>query len=243
MRIDILTLFPEMCSSVFSQSIIGRAIDKGILSVFAHNIRDFSKDKHRRVDDTPYGGGMGMLMQAQPVYDCYQHICESLKKKPYLIYLSPQGKVLTQEKVKELSRLPEIALLCGHYEGIDERVLEEIVDEEISIGDYVLTGGELPALVLLDSVARMVEGVLPNEEAYSCESHYNGLLEHPQYTKPYEWNGKCVPDVLISGHHANIEKWKREQSLIRTFKRRPDMLEKVELSKKDEKLLQMLNKE
>ncbi len=243
MRIDILTLFPEMCSSVFSQSIIGRAIDKGILSVFAHNIRDFSKDKHRRVDDTPYGGGMGMLMQAQPVYDCYQHICESLQKKPYLIYLSPQGKVLTQEKVKELSRLPEIALLCGHYEGIDERVLEEIVDEEISIGDYVLTGGELPALVLLDSVARMVEGVLPNEEAYSCESHYNGLLEHPQYTKPYEWNGKCVPDVLISGHHANIEKWKREQSLIRTFKRRPDMLEKVELSKKDEKLLQMLNKE
>lgn len=243
MRIDILTLFPEMCSSVFSQSIIGRAIDKGILSVFAHNIRDFSKDKHRRVDDTPYGGGMGMLMQAQPVYDCYQHICESLQKKPYLIYLSPQGKVLTQEKVKELSRLPEIALLCGHYEGIDERVLEEIVDEEISIGDYVLTGGELPALVLLDSVARMVEGVLPNEEAYSCESHYNGLLEHPQYTKPYEWNGKCVPDVLISGHHANIEKWKREQSLIRTFKRRPDMLEKAELSKKDEKLLQMLNKE
>lgn len=243
MRIDILTLFPEMCSSVFSQSIIGRAIDKGILSVFAHNIRDFSKDKHRRVDDTPYGGGMGMLMQAQPVYDCYQHICESLQKKPYLIYLSPQGKVLTQEKVKELSRLPEIALLCGHYEGIDERVLEEIVDEEISIGDYVLTGGELPALVLLDSVARMVEGVLPNEEAYSCESHYNGLLEHPQYTKPYEWNGKCVPDVLVSGHHANIEKWKREQSLIRTFKRRPDMLEKVELSKKDEKLLQMLNKE
>lgn len=243
MRIDILTLFPEMCSAVFSESIIGRAIEKGIISVFAHNIRDFSKDKHRRVDDTPYGGGMGMLMQAQPVYDCYKHICETVQKKPHLIYLSPQGNVLTQERVKELSEMSEIALLCGHYEGIDERVLEEIVDEEISIGDYVLTGGELPALVLLDSVARMVDGVLPNEEAYSCESHYNGLLEHPQYTKPFEWNGKCVPDVLVSGHHANIEKWKREQSLKRTFERRPDMLEKVKLSEKDEKFLQMLNKE
>lgn len=243
MRIDILTLFPDMCKAVFSESIIGRAIEKGILEVYAHNIRTFSKDKHKRVDDTPYGGGMGMLMQAQPIYDCYQHICREIGKKPHLIFLSPQGKVLTQSKVKELSSRTDIALLCGHYEGIDERVLEEIVDEEISIGDYVLTGGELPALVLLDSVARMVDGVLPNEEAYSCESHYNGLLEHPQYTKPFEWNGKCVPDVLISGHHANIEKWKREQSLIRTFYRRPDMLESVELSKKDKYLLENLNKE
>ena len=224
MRIDILTLFPEMCRSVFSESIIGRAINNGYLDVFAHNIRDYSLDKHRRVDDTPYGGGMGMLMQAQPVYDCYRHICEDSNSRPHLIYMSPQGQVLTQQKVKELSQYSHIALLCGHYEGIDERVLEEIVDEEISIGDYVLTGGELPALVLLDSVARMLDGVLPNEEAYSCESHYNGLLEHPQYTKPFEWNGKCVPDVLISGHHANIEKWRQEQSFIRTKQKRPDML-------------------
>ncbi len=243
MRIDILTLFPDMCKAVFSESIIGRAIDKGILEVYAHNIRDFSKDKHKRVDDTPYGGGMGMLMQAQPIYDCYQYVCSEIKKKPHLVYLSPQGKVLTQAKVKELSERSDIALLCGHYEGIDERVLEEIVDEEISIGDYVLTGGELPALVLLDSVARMVDGVLPNEEAYSCESHYNGLLEHPQYTKPFEWNGKTVPEVLISGHHANIEKWKREQSLIRTFTRRPDMLDSADLSEKDKYLLKNLNKE
>lgn len=243
MRIDILTLFPEMCRAVFSESIIGRAVNNGFLVVNAHNIRDFSADKHRRVDDTPYGGGMGMLMQAQPIYDCYQHLCNECSEKPHLIYLSPQGKVLTQEKVKELSELPHIALLCGHYEGIDERVLEEIVDEEISVGDYVLTGGELPALVLLDAVARMVDGVLPNEEAYACESHYNGLLEHPQYTKPFEWNGKCVPEVLISGHHANIEKWKHEQALIRTYLRRPDMLKSADLSEKDKKFLNDLIKE
>lgn len=243
MRIDILTLFPEMCEAVFNESIIGRAVKNGILQVFAHNIRDYSLDKHRRVDDTPYGGGMGMLMQAQPVYDCYNSICSQSQTKPHLIYLSPQGKVLTQDKVKELSQYSHIALLCGHYEGIDERVLEEIVDEEISIGDYVLTGGELPALVLLDSVARMLDGVLPNEEAYSCESHYNGLLEHPQYTKPFDWNGKTVPEVLISGHHANIAKWKYEQSLLRTYQRRPDMLEAANLSEKDKNLLNsLLNK-
>lgn len=243
MRIDILTLFPEMCQAVFSESIIGRAVNNGYLEVYAHNIRDFSLDKHHRVDDTPYGGGMGMLMQAQPIYDCYRHLCSECSEKPHLIYLSPQGKVLTQKKVKELSELPNIALLCGHYEGIDERVLEEIVDEEISVGDYVLTGGELPALVLTDAVARMVDGVLPNEEAYSCESHYDGLLEHPQYTKPFEWNGKCVPDVLISGHHANIAKWKHEQSLLRTYLRRPDMLESVNLSENDKKFLKKLIKE
>lgn len=240
MRIDILTLFPEMCQAVFSESIIGRAVNNGYLEVYAHNIRDFSLDKHHRVDDTPYGGGMGMLMQAQPIYDCYRHLCSECGEKPHLIYLSPQGKVLTQKKVKELSELPNIALLCGHYEGIDERVLEEIVDEEISVGDYVLTGGELPALVLTDAVARMVDGVLPNEEAYSCESHYDGLLEHPQYTKPFEWNGKCVPDVLISGHHANIAKWKHEQSLLRTYLRRPDMLESVNLSENDKNFLKKL---
>lgn len=226
MRFDILTLFPELCMNYCSESIIGRAVTNGILDIRAHNIRDFTADKHNRVDDTPYGGGTGMLMQAQPVYDCYMNLCGILGKKPHLIYMSPQGKVLTQQRARELSRLDGIAILCGHYEGIDERVLEEIVDEEISIGDYVLTGGELPALTLIDCVSRMVEGVLPNEDAYSNESHYSGLLEHPQYTKPYEWNGKKVPDVLISGHHANIEKWKQEESYKRTLERRPDLLGK-----------------
>lgn len=233
MRIDVLTLFPDMCRSVYSESIIGRALSKGILEINSHNIRDYSTDKHRRVDDTPYGGGMGMLMQAQPIYDCYKAVCNELHSKPYVIYMSPKGHILNQKKVRELAGYENLVLLCGHYEGIDERVLEEIVDEEISIGDYVLTGGELPALVLIDSVARMIEGVLPNEEAFSCESHYNGLLEHPQYTKPYDWNGKKVPDVLISGHHANIDKWKREESLRQTYYKRPELLKEENLSKKD----------
>ena len=240
MRIDILTLFPEMCEAVYSQSILGRAVSAGKLQVYSRNIRDYTLDKHNRVDDTPYGGGMGMLMKAQPIYDCWQALCKDLGKKPHLIYMSPQGKVLTQARAKELSSYENLALLCGHYEGIDERVLEEIVDEEISIGDYVLTGGELPALVLVDCVARMVEGVLPNEEAYSRESHYSGILEHPQYTKPFSWNGKEVPEVLISGHHANIETWKRQQSLKRTLERRPDLLEEASLTEKDLKYLQEL---
>lgn len=243
MRIDILTLFPEMCRAVFSESIVGRAISAGRLEVNAVNIRDYSKDKHNRVDDTPYGGGMGMLMQAQPIFDCYQALCGEVEKKPHLIYLSPQGKVLTQERAKALSKKDHLVLLCGHYEGIDERVLEEIVDEEISIGDYVLTGGELPALVLTDCIARMIDGVLPNEEAYAMESHFSSLLEHPQYTKPYEWNGKKVPEVLISGHHAKIDKWKREQSLKRTFERRPEMLKNAALDQSDKKFLEKLASE
>lgn len=226
MRIDILTLFPEMCERVYSESIIGRSIAKGLLEIKSHNIRDFAANKHKNVDDTPYGGGMGMLMMAQPIYDCYMHVCEETGAKPYLIYMSPQGKVLTQEKVKELAKMDNIAILCGHYEGVDERVIESIVDEEISIGDYVLTGGELPALVLSDSVARMLPGVLANDEAMEKESHYSGLLEYPQYTKPAVWNDMPVPEVLLSGHHANIEKWRNEQSLKRTKERRPDLLEK-----------------
>lgn len=226
MRIDILTLFPEMCERVYSESIIGRSIAKGLLEIKSHNIRDFAANKHKNVDDTPYGGGMGMLMMAQPIYDCYMHVCEETGAKPYLIYMSPQGKVLTQEKVKELAKMDNIAILCGHYEGVDERVIESIVDEEISIGDYVLTGGELPALVLSDSVARMLPGVLANDEAMKKESHYSGLLEYPQYTKPAVWNDMPVPEVLLSGHHANIEKWRNEQSLKRTKERRPDLLEK-----------------
>ena len=226
MRIDILTLFPEMCERVYSESIIGRSIAKGLLEIKSHNIRDFAANKHKNVDDTPYGGGMGMLMMAQPIYDCYMHVCEETGAKPYLIYMSPQGKVLTQEKVKELAKMENIAILCGHYEGVDERVIESIVDEEISIGDYVLTGGELPALVLSDSVARMLPGVLANDEAMEKESHYSGLLEYPQYTKPAVWNDMPVPEVLLSGHHANIEKWRNEQSLKRTKEKRPDLIKK-----------------
>lgn len=233
MRIDILTLFPEMCETVLSESIIGRAREENKVEINCRQIRDYSTDKHRRVDDTPYGGGMGMVMQVQPIYDCYMSLCEDIGKKPHLIFMSPQGKVLTQKRVKELAEMENIAILCGHYEGVDERVIEEIVDEEISVGDYVLTGGELPALILADSVSRMLPGVLKNDEAYTEESHYNSLLEYPQYTRPFEWHGKAVPDILISGHHKNIEKYRREESLKRTYLRRPELLSKAELTKKD----------
>lgn len=241
MRIDILTLFPEMCRAVFNESITGRAIEKGILQINAINIRDYTLDKHNRVDDTPYGGGTGMLMQAQPIYDCYQALCKEIGTKPHLVYMSPQGNVLTQKKAMELSKLPNLCILCGHYEGVDERVLEEIADEEISIGDYVLTGGELPALVLADCIARMIDGVLANEDAYTLESHYNSLLEYPQYTKPAVWNGREVPAVLLSGHHANIDKWRREQSLLRTFERRPDLLENADLTVKEQQFIKTLS--
>lgn len=243
MRIDIMTLFPEMCEAVLSESIIGRARERGFVDIHCVNIRDFTADKHNRVDDAPYGGGMGMLMQAQPIYDCYQSLCENAEDRPHLVYMSPQGQTLTQEKVKSLAKIPHLVLLCGHYEGVDERILDEIVDEEISIGDYVLTGGELPAMVLADAVCRMLDGVLPNDEAKSLESHYNGLLEYPQYTRPPVWHGVSVPDVLLSGHHENIEKWRHEQSLLRTFLRRPDLLESAEFSEKDRKFLKKVKAE
>lgn len=238
MKINIMTLFPEMCEAVLSESIIGRARENGYVKINCINIRDYTEDKHRRVDDAPYGGGMGMLMQTQPIHDCYKAICEKSENKNHLIYMSPCGEVLTQKRVKELAEMPEITILCGHYEGVDQRVIDTLVDEQISIGDYVLTGGELPALVLADSISRMLEGVLPNDEAKELESHYNGLLEYPQYTRPYEWNGVKVPDVLISGHHGNIEKWRREQSLLMTAKHRPDMLEKADLTEKDKEFLE-----
>ena len=238
MKINIMTLFPEMCEAVLSESIIGRARENGYVEINCINIRDYTEDKHRRVDDAPYGGGMGMLMQTQPIHDCYKAICEKSENKNHLIYMSPCGEVLTQKKVKELAEMPEITILCGHYEGVDQRVIDTLVDEQISIGDYVLTGGELPALVLADSISRMLDGVLPNDEAKELESHYNGLLEYPQYTRPYEWNGMKVPDVLISGHHGNIEKWRREQSLLMTAKHRPDMLEKADLTEKDKAFLE-----
>lgn len=240
MKITIMTLFPEMCNAVLDESIIGRARKSGIIEIDTVNIRDFTHDKHNRVDDAPYGGGMGMLMQTQPIYECFASLCSEDGKKPYLIYMSAQGKTLTQKRVKELSQLPNIAILCGHYEGVDERIIEEIVDEEISIGDYVLTGGELPALILSDSIARMIDGVLPNDEAKELESHYSGLLEYPQYTRPPEWHGRKVPDILLSGHHGNIDKWRREKSLERTLERRPDMLKSAELTKKDREYLAKL---
>ncbi len=224
MRFDVMTLFPEMISNAMGESIIGRAAKNGILSINAVNIRDFANNKHNHVDDYPYGGGFGMVMQCAPIYDCYCDITKNLDKKPHTIYMSPKGKVLTQKRARELSELDNIVILCGHYEGVDQRVLDEIVDEEISIGDYVLTGGELAACVLIDCVSRMIDGVLADKEAFENESHFDGLLEHPQYTRPEEWHGKRVPDILLSGHHANIEKWKYEQSVEITKKLRPDML-------------------
>ena len=226
-RIDIATLFPAMCEAVLSESIVGRGRKAGHIEINCHNIRDYTLDKHNRVDDKAYGGGTGMVMQAQPIYDCVQAIRGQLGENaaPRLIYLSPQGKKLDQDKVKELAAEDNLILLCGHYEGVDQRVLDELNFEEISVGDYVVTGGELPALILTDAVARLQDGVLPNEDAYSIESHYNGLLEHPQYTRPEEWRGRRVPEVLISGHHANIKKWQDEMSLKVTKEKRPDMVE------------------
>ncbi|NLI58503.1 MAG: tRNA (guanosine(37)-N1)-methyltransferase TrmD [Clostridium sp.] len=226
MRFDVLTLFPDIFDAVMKESIIGKAQENNAIEINAINIRDFSKNKHKKVDDYPYGGGGGMVMTPQPIYDAYLSIIKDLSYKPKLIYLSPQGKVLNQKKVVELSKEKHIILLCGHYEGIDERIIEEIVDEEISIGDYVLTGGEIPAMVLIDSVSRLVPNVLPSEDAYKNESHYNGFLEYPQYTRPYEFMGRKVPDILLSGHHAKIEEWRKEQSLKRTLEKRPDLLEK-----------------
>lgn len=243
MRIDILTLFPAMCEAVVSESVIGRARQSNKVEINCIDIRDYTLDKHRRVDDKPYGGGMGMIMAPQPIFDCFKALSEEIGEKPHLIYLTPQGKTLTQERVKELSQLDNIALLCGHYEGIDERVIEELEPEEISVGDYVLTGGELPALIVADAVSRMLPGVLSDDECFEEESHFNSLLEYPQYTHPSEWNGRQVPEVLLSGHHANVERWRRERSLERTFYRRPDMLENAQLTKKDKEFLSNIKKD
>ena len=226
MRIDIATLFPEMCESVLSESIIGRARKAGKVEIHCHQIRDYTLDKHRRVDDTPYGGGMGMVMQAEPVYRCWQAVCEMLPERPHTIYLSPKGSTFTQAKAVELSHKPYIFLLCGHYEGIDQRVLDRIVDEEISAGDYVLTGGELPALIVADAVARMCDGVLPSAECYEEESHFGGLLEYPHYTRPEVWEGAEVPPVLLTGHHKNIAEYRHTEALRITAERRPDMYER-----------------
>ena len=223
MKIDIMTLFPEMCESVLSESIIGRARKAGIVTVNCHNIRDFAGNKHNKVDDAPYGGGMGMVMQAEPIYNCFKSLYDG--EKPHLVYMSPKGKTFKQSDAVRLSKMEHVVLLCGHYEGVDERVLEEIVDEEISVGDYVLTGGELPALTVTDAVCRMIKGVLSDDVCFTEESHFDGLLEYPQYTRPEIWHDREVPKVLLSGNHAEIAKWRKEKCIEVTKQRRPDMLE------------------
>ncbi len=242
MRFDVLTIFPAMFEAVMGDSMIKRARDKGILEMNFWNIRDFSEDKHRRTDDYPYSGGGGMLMTPQPIYSAWRHITDPLDYKPLTVYMSPQGKVFKQETAKQLAKYKHIILLCGHYEGVDQRIIDEIVDMEISIGDFVLTGGEIPAMAVIDTVSRLIPSVLPFEGAYENESHYGGLLEYPQYTRPAEFLGRCVPDILISGHHANIEKWKREQSLINTYNKRPDMLKTAPLSEDDINFLKQYSK-
>lgn len=246
MNFHVLTLFPEMINFAVNTSITGRAIEKGLISVNTVNIRDFSNDKHNRVDDYPYGGGAGMVIQAEPVYKAYGYLVNHIKlskkdgeefNKPRVIYVTPQGKIFNQSMAQELSKEDDLILLCGHYEGIDERVLEMIVTDNISIGDYVLTGGELPALVMIDAISRLVPGVLNNESSAEFETFKDNLLEYPQYTRPEVFMGRRVPEVLLSGHHAKIEKFRREQSILRTLERRPDLLENANLSEEEREYL------
>lgn len=247
MNFHIMTLFPEMVEQGLRTSIIGRAESRGLLSIHAVNIRDYAFNKHQSVDDYPYGGGAGMLMQAEPVFQCYQAVCQktkavSLGHRPRLVYLSPQGQTFNQNMAEEFAKEEELILLCGHYEGIDERVLEEIVTDYVSIGDYVLTGGELAAMVMIDAISRLVPGVLHNDVSAEFESFQDHLLEYPQYSRPEIWHDKQVPPILLSGHHANIEKWRREQSIIRTANNRPDLLAKAELTEKELKFLEEYRK-
>ena len=236
MKIDVLTLFPAMFEAVLGDSVIGRARAGGLLCMRFTDIRDFSLNKHKKVDDYPYGAGGGMVMGPEAIYGAYKSVCEE-GEKPHVIYMSPQGKTFTQEKARELAKMEHIVILCGHYEGVDERILEEIVDEEISVGDYVLTGGEIPAMTVIDATARMVPGVIQNGNA-ETESHSGGLLEYPQYTRPPEFHGREVPKILLSGHEAKIKQWRRYMSLVRTRDKRPDMFEKLELTKDDIKLIE-----
>lgn len=243
MRFDILTLFPEMFEAVLDHSIIGRAKDKGILDLRYVQIRDFAYNKHRQVDDYPYGGGMGMVMQPEPIFLAHQSMCEGLDYRPKTIYLSPQGKPFRQGTAKRLAKEKHLILLCGHYEGVDQRVLDELVDMEISLGDFVLTGGELAAMAVVDATARLIPGVLKSEEAFSEESHFSGLLEYPQYTRPEVWHNRSVPEILLSGHHKNIAAWKREMSIKATFQKRRGMLAKAKLSEAEKQLVQSLKEE
>ncbi len=234
----VLTLFPEMLEAVLESSIIGRAKKAGIIGLEFINIRDYAFNKHRKTDLYPYGGGGGMIMTCEPIYNAWKSIFDKIQKRPLTVYMTPQGKIFNQGIAKELLEEDEIVILCGHYEGVDQRIIDEIVDMELSIGDFVLTGGEIPAMAVIDAVSRMVPGVLSEESSYEDESHFNGLLEYPQYTRPEEFMGRRVPDVLLSGHHKNIEKWKREQSLLNTKRKRPDLLEKAELTGEDIEFLE-----
>ena len=243
MNFHVLTLFPEMIRDGFETSITGRAVEKGLLSLETVNIRDFSVNKHNRVDDYPYGGGAGMVMQAEPIYRAYEALVEKIGKKPRVIYMTPQGQTFNQSIAEDLAKEEDLVFLCGHYEGVDERVLEMIATDYLSAGDYVLTGGELPAMMMIDCISRLVPGVLNNNVSAEFETFHDNLLEYPQYTRPEVFMGKKVPDILLSGHHANVEKWRREQSLERTYRRRPDMLEKAELSREDRAFLSSLKSE
>ena len=243
MNFNVLTLFPDLIEAGLHTSVTGRALQNGYIHLNAVNIRDYSKDKHKHVDDYPYGGGAGMVMQPEPIYLAYEDITQNIEKKPRVVYVTPHGSYLYQTMAVEFAKDEDLIFLCGHYEGVDERILEEIVTDYVSIGDYVLTGGELPAMVMIDAVSRLVPGVLNNEESAEFESFHDNLLEHPQYTRPVEFHVKRVPDVLLSGHHGNVDKWRREQSLKRTLERRPDLLEQADLSKDDEKYLIKLKKD
>lgn len=240
MNFHILTLFPDMVRDGLNTSIIGRAVERGLLSIEAVNIRDYTKEKHRHVDDAPYGGGAGMVMQAEPVCAAYRALCERTGKTPRVLYMTPQGRVFNQEIARELATEEDLVFLCGHYEGIDERALELIVTDYLSIGDYVLTGGELPAMVMIDSISRLVPGVLGNDGSAEIESFHDNLLEYPQYTRPEVYEGLRVPEVLLSGHHRNIEEWRRQKSIERTLERRPDLLEQAVLTKKERAYLEKL---
>ena len=240
MNFHILTLFPEMVLNGLNTSILGRAVKEGHITINATNIRDFAGNKHNHVDDYPYGGGAGMVIQPEPVFKAYEKACEEMNGKPRVIYLTPQGKVFNQSMAEDFAKEENLIFLCGHYEGIDERVLEEIVTDEVSIGDYVLTGGELPAMVMIDAISRKVPGVLNNDLSSEIETFYDNLLEYPQYTRPETWHDKKVPDVLLSGHHGNIDKWRREKSLERTLAKRPELLEDANLTKKDKEYLEKI---
>ncbi len=242
MNFHVLTLFPDMIRDGFQTSVTGRAVEKGILTLETVNIRDFAVYKNGRIDDYPYGGGAGLVMQAEPIYRACRSVlsCIGEEKRTRVLYMSPQGRVFNQSMAEELAQEEDLVFLCGHYEGVDERVLEEVVTDEISIGDYVLTGGELPALVMMDAISRMVNGVLHNEESAEFDSFRDNLLEYPQYSRPEEWRGKIVPPILLSGHHQNVDRWRREQSLLRTRARRPELLERAELTKEDKKFLAKL---
>ena len=244
MRIDIMTLFPDTVGDMMNESILGRAQERDIIRIGAHQIRDFTTNKQNQVDDYPYGGGHGAVLQADPLYNCWTHICDEVGGPVHTIFMSPCGTTFNQQKARELLKQENIILVCGHYEGIDQRFLDECVDEEISLGDFVLTGGEIPAMAVADCICRMVPGVLSDPECFEDESHWNGLLEYPQYSRPEVWHGLAVPKILLSGHHGNVARWRRKQSILRTRQRRPDMYEQLDLSsKEDRKLLRELEEE